>query len=404
MTAQGRKRGIGASDSMLLEQKDRKRLCIFCFYDTAGYVHDYIPALLSMLKPFLQDLIVVANGSLDERGQGIFRRFTNRIYMHENLGFDAGAYRYAFLHCLWEDELLRYDEVILCNDTFFFLRESFAPVFAVAQTSGWDVWGLTGCFEDVFRHIQSYFLAFGRKVIEQGLLQEYFLQEIDGRTDNIGVVCAQFETGLFDFLDRTCHMNCGALVDVNYADIYLDSYYCLRDHHVPVVKKKIFSAMHGDNANIMQTLSFIKYHTSYDVRMVLEFLSVKYGYCMNVEDILPSERYALPKKIGVSIRRSTDLEIENFLADSKFYIYGAGIVACRAYWRYARGRAGFCGFIVSDGVQGKPDTLFGYPVFFLHEVKLFRECRLFVAVRTEYANEIMQQFTSTEKDSILRLF
>ena len=406
MAMEYRNRGMenGALGGMLSEKGGRKRLCIFCFYDQGGYVSDDIPVLLKMLRPFLQDLIIIVNGEIDERGRRIFRDFTDRIFIRENRGFDAGAYRHAILNCLQEDDLLRYDEVILCNDTFFFLPESFAQTFESARANEWDVWGLTGCFEDAFRHIQSYFLAFGRRVIERGLLREYFLSEIDDRTDNIVVVCAQFEAGLFDFLDRKCHMKCEALVHLDDEDIYLDSYYCLRDYCVPIVKKKVFSVVHGRDVNVMRTLGFIKYHTTYDVNLVLRFMSKKYGYDVKSEDIFPPEEYELPQKVGVSIPRCTGLQISRFLTDSKFYIYGAGISACRAYWRYARNLSGLQGFIVSDGVEGKPDTLFGFPVYFMHEVAPLRECRLLLAVRTEYANEIMLQFISYERNHILRIF
>ena len=95
-----------------------KRLGIFCFYDKEGIVDTYIEYLLSELMTVLDRLIIVVNGQVNEDGKRIFAHYTNDLIIRENRGFDAGAYADVILNVLGDD-IRDWDELVLCNDTFF---------------------------------------------------------------------------------------------------------------------------------------------------------------------------------------------------------------------------------------------------------------------------------------------
>ena len=79
----------------------KKRLCIFSFFDKTGYVDDYVIYLLKELISCTNRLIIIVNGMLDERGQAFLTQFTDEVYIRENIGYDAGAYKYVYAtNCL----------------------------------------------------------------------------------------------------------------------------------------------------------------------------------------------------------------------------------------------------------------------------------------------------------------
>ena len=387
-----------------MQEIEKKRLCVFSFYDEKGCVDDYVFFLLQEIKPFLKKIIIVINGEINECARKTFSLFTDGIYIRENKGFDAGAYRHILLHCVTEEELKSYDEIIFCNNTFFGPLYPFAEIFMKANRMNRDFWGLTGYADVVFSHIQSFFLVFGKKIIDRGFLTEYFRYYIDENTDDISIVYCQFETGLFDYLTRKCQMTYGIIAELYDLDMYLDSYRCLTQDKVPVIKKKVFNNMVDCPENVWRTISYIKYYTSYDVRLILDYLSRVYSYNINFSEILPPETYPFPPKMGMPVPCCSDVDIENFLQGGTYYIYGAGIYAYKAYWRYAREIDGLKGFVVSDYVTDKPDTLFGYPVRFFHEVRNEQNIRILLGVKTAYADEIEQELRSEATYDILRIF
>ena len=240
-----------------------KKMVIFSFYDKDGIVDDYIKFLLNELKIIAQRIIIVVNGNITEIGWDIFSRYTKEIIIRANRGFDAGAYAYVFNHYLLNEEWNDWDNIILCNDTFFGPFISFQEIFQEMENKKCDIWGLNGYFNVIFPHIQSYFLVFKKKIIINKNLFKYFKDNINENTLNINEVYCQFEIGLFDYLVRVCGYKYAIYCDECYLDVYGESYFYLKKYHLPVVKKKTFGIY--DSQNWLCTLSFIKYETNYDI-------------------------------------------------------------------------------------------------------------------------------------------
>ena len=77
-----------------------KRLGVFVFYDKDGIVDGYIDYLLNDLSNCLDKLIVVCNGALNEQGKQVFLKYTNDVFLRENVGFDAAAWQYVLIEKL----------------------------------------------------------------------------------------------------------------------------------------------------------------------------------------------------------------------------------------------------------------------------------------------------------------
>lgn len=381
----------------------KKRICIFSFYEKSGYVDDYVRVLLKELSLVTTRLIIVVNGSVSDCGRKIFLEFSNEIYIRDNTGYDAGAYKYILMNVLKAAEMKLYEEVIFCNDTFFGPLCSGKEIFKKMEHVPCDFWGLNGFFHVVFAHIQSYFLVFRKKIIQEQLLYDYFKRYIDETTAEMNDVYCQFETGLFDFLGRQRGMKYAMYARECNCDVYRYSYAYLKEHRLPIVKKKTFSKPEEDFDNIWCTLSFVKYETAYDVNLILNSIRRVYRLDIKYDEIQTIDRYRLPDAVEVPSQQNDEEQIEQFLSEGDFYIYGAGMYASKAYWRFARDSQRFLGFIVSDGRrEGGRELLFGYPVFEWKEVKNIPGKRILLGIGKDYSLEIVKTIKDTS--NLLRIF
>ena len=151
-----------------------KRLLIFSFYDKDGIVDQYILFLLRGLKQVVNELIVVINGMLKDEEEKKIVTLTNHILKRKNVGYDAGAYADVILNFLGKEELKKWDELVLCNDTFYGPFVPFEYIFNKMNLGKVDFWGLNYVENNITNHIQSYFLVFKKRIIESGLLFDYF--------------------------------------------------------------------------------------------------------------------------------------------------------------------------------------------------------------------------------------
>lgn len=368
-----------------------KRLAIFSFFDNDGYVDDYVIDYLDKLLPLVSRLIIVANGELDAKGMELFQKYTSEVIIRKNVGYDAGAYKEVLINYLEENELDEYDEILFSNDTFFGPFTSMQDIFQTMEKCECDMWGLNGYLDIIFSHIQSYFLLFRKKIIEQGLLINYFKNYVDENVIDLKKVYCQFEVGLFDYLSREHNMKVALYSDGKNIDVYDYSFAAISKYNLPIVKKKAFANIEKDRDNILCTLSYIKYHTNYDVNMILRCIYRKYNVCIEEEEIKELSYYKVPNEKAFPSSACTECQVEEFIGKDSFYIYGTGIYGHKTYWRFAKENIKFKGFIVSDN-QNTNDELFGYPVFHFSDVKDIYSTKVILGVGVENTEQILGNF------------
>ena len=120
------------------------------------------------------------------------------------------------------------------------------------------------------------------------------------------------------------------------------------------------------------------------------------------EEIEELKAYRKPKESTLQLSVTTASQIEHFIGDNEFYIYGTGEYACSTYWRYAKGKNKFRGFIVSDGQNQLLKELFGHPIKSYSDVMSAETSKIILGVNAKNAEVIMEQFKDTSK--ILRIF
>ena len=273
-----------------------KRLGIFVFYDKEGVVDRYVEYLLNDIIQSLSELIIVCNGNLSDDGRHKLEHFTQRIFVRENLGFDAMAYKMALgTYCSW-DEIEKFEEVVLFNDTFFGPLYPFKEMFNEMSSRSLDFWGITSSKEMAFirsnsstrkifpTHIQYYFVVISKKLSNSDCFQEYW-NTFDSTNMTFSDVIIQNEMRFTQyFSDRG--FKWGTYVDSseyesenpenNFNHYGSIAYELIKDFRCPIMKRKNFitkelSTRTGNaGEDCAKALSFIDQHTNYNVELIWE--------------------------------------------------------------------------------------------------------------------------------------
>ena len=270
---------------------NKNRLGVFVFYDKDGIVDDYVPYLLNDLKENLTRLVVVCNGKLTPEGRKTLKAITPDLFVHENKGFDAGAYKSAFEDYLGWDTIRQYDELVMCNDTFYGPFWPFKEVFdKMDERPELDFWGLTICgklrgtYSDLPEHLQSFFL-----VVRHALLLapefEMFWQGINPAADDVNRVIENFETRFTHYFSNAGfrwapYANTHELDDKSEQyNLNHSVYNCnqlIEKYHCPIIKRRAFTWDNlldaSDGNNTVRAVQYIKSNTSYDVNLIYRHL------------------------------------------------------------------------------------------------------------------------------------
>lgn len=339
-----------------------KRLSIFSVYDSQEILDDATLATIADLKTCSDHLVVVINGNIRKKGVERLKLYVNQVVIRENTGFDAGAYKDVLLHTFTPEELDRYDEVVLCNDTFFGPFVKFKAIFETMAQKDCDFWGL--CYSDskVIDFIHSYFYCFHKKVFQNAVFP-FFKDRIKSRTSELKDVYGLYERGLFHILCKQGY-KFAAYAKPNNLLLYTCNNYLLREEGLPILKKKCFAADMYHKDNIYDALHYISDETDYDVDMILRYAMRKYGISITPAELdnrIPLQTKKYLREVGVTADRQ---QLRQFVAaHNKIYIYGAGywakIIIC-AYETELKNR--MRAVVQSDSEQREGDNLFGYPV------------------------------------------
>ena len=356
---------INIANMMKKQEGEMKRLGIFCFYDKEGIVDSYIEYLLGELMTVLDRLIIVVNGQVNEGGKHIFFRYTNELIIRENKGFDAGAYYDVIVHVLGRT-ILDWDELVLCNDTFFGPFVPMKSIFEKMKRKQVDFWGLNEIDNKMMSHIQSYFLVFGYRILQSGELTQYFQANINPLTDDIAEVLAKFEQGLFLHLIGKQY-SYGAYCDTELCYIYESPDICLERFGFPVLKKKAFSK--EDNTKVaINAVRYVRQCTNYDIAHILQSVQRLYGLCLSQEVLSEYISASLGDVYRSVSCRFSEAELNACIGNRGFYIYGVGICGRILYYKYAFKNEGLKGFVVSDTERIENPVVCGFPVFHYGEI------------------------------------
>ena len=288
---------------------------------------------------------MAVNGELNIEGLEKAKKYCDKIFVRENTGYDAAAYKYVLCKCLNDSDIDFFDEIIICNNSFYGPFKHFNEIILDMESRPCDFWGLNGYTNILWNHIQSYFIVFRNSAIPHFI--KYLNEYIEYDSNCIFYVVAQFEIGLFDYLTKQMHLSYDIYAKNHTYDIYTYPLEAIRNYNLQIVKRKSFYDNTTNETVLRDTISYIRYNTDYPIEMI--------------KDEWNTIDTKIQKNINLTVPSYESVKV--FAAEKEFYIYGNGIAAMNVYWLFGRNNINFQGFIVSDEFYRKDMTLFGQSVY-----------------------------------------
>lgn len=331
-----------------------RRLCVFVTYDCENTVDKYIGYLLREFRKAVDALVVVCNYEYIIKGVEYIQPYADQVYYRSNKGFDAGAYKDAICQYLGFNEINKYDELLLMNDSFYGPLYPISQVFQRMDNTDADYWGLVrapvGNLYESYSydsHIQSYFLVFRKKILLSSAFRVFWETMDYPATFTQAII--SFELNGNDFFSKAGFKGV-ALTDflLNYDfeknenPYLLYSLELIRDARIPILKRKCLDFSNRGFSNALEAFKYIERKECYDVGLIKEHMF----------------------RLGRSKSGGSRIDFQSldkfYQAHSRIYFYGAGICAknLAIYFEY-RGWL-FQGYLVTDinGQKSKSCFLF----------------------------------------------
>lgn len=274
-----------------------KRIAIFVIYDKQGIVDEYCIHIIRELKSVCDDVVVVCNGKITNSSMSALQKETSRIFIRENKGYDALAYKYGIETAIGWNALESYDELLLVNDSFYGPFWPLTDIMEHMEKRKVEFWGITGQvpMKNTFGcsypeltlpyHIQTYFLAVNAKMLHSMAFKQFWdnIGAIKGFTDAV----TGFELQFTNYFTEKGFV-CGTYVDSAFQEeekvenripyILYNPGELIKKYHCPIVKRKCFTlpyyetlhySMGQDINTIFDDIASV---SKYDVDMIWKHL------------------------------------------------------------------------------------------------------------------------------------
>ncbi|UCG17326.1 MAG: hypothetical protein JSV19_04700 [Phycisphaerales bacterium] len=149
----------------------RRTLCLFAHFDRDGVIDDYVVQYLRSLHELDCETVVVSTAEgLDEEDIGRILPYCMKFIVKENIGYDFASWRTGLQAV---GDISGYERVIVANDSVYGPLQDLKVVFDEMQGRNVDFWGITDSLK-YGRHLQSYFLVFGKAVLSSPAFLEFW--------------------------------------------------------------------------------------------------------------------------------------------------------------------------------------------------------------------------------------
>ncbi len=366
-----------------------KRIAIFTVYDKEGIIEEYIDYFLIALKDVAEDIIVVVNGNARKQDVSRLKSIVSHIYIRDNTGFDAGAYKDCIFNYIGIDTIKKYDELIIANDTCYGPLKSFNDIFNDMAENKCDFWGIKRMNLGFMTYLQSWFLVFKKNILMDYRFYDYWNKFINEKSCDIRNVYSCFEIGIYRYLVK-CGFKSGVYKNGdNQVHVYKSSYYDLKDE-IPFIKRKIFvDGMYTDN-NVFYSLEYIKEKSEYPLEIILNNAKRQFNKIIDLEELKKKCNKPAICVICSKIKWSEDMFLNKIKKFKKIYIYGAGIWAYNIYYYLISININIDGFFVTESLT--MDNINGIKVMKWNNENIDKDCGIIAAMNDINSKQIYPKY------------
>lgn len=176
----------------------KKRVAVFAHWDVDNIIDDYVVYYLRSLQQ-VSDIVFVSDCDLSMEELGKIDEYIIGKIVEKHGEYDFGSYKRGILFL--GENLKRFDELILCNDSCYGPFLPFENVFNIMESKQVDYWGGYSYYSPKVNrsHIQSYFLVMKKNVFcSESFLG--FIKDIKRESEKYKII-REYEIGLSKLLD-----------------------------------------------------------------------------------------------------------------------------------------------------------------------------------------------------------
>jgi len=234
----------------------RKSLCVFIHYSQQVHLPIYVSIYVNELSNYFDRVILVTNQSLLKPNLLNLQKNVSTLQV-QNEGYDLGMFFKVFNSI----DPSEFSQIACINDSNILFNQ-LRPIFTWSKMSEYDFWGLIDSHEKPWfsthfnnYHIQSHFIVFNRKAIEE--LPAFFnalqIQDLYDEKDPAKLrqmVINKWEIGLSQFFINKGLSNGTYIDSLSYSYIHHSGklanighklYHELIQTGFPLIKKKIIT-------------------------------------------------------------------------------------------------------------------------------------------------------------------
>lgn len=264
-----------------------RRCAIYVIYDKDAIIDRYVGYFIKQLKTCVQDIYIVINFEHIKKGKHYLEGVTD-IFYRKNVGYDVGAFKDAILNLIGIEQIRKYDELLMINDSFYGPFIEFNNIFNKMDNVVCDFWGASkhGKYIEksykIEEHLQSFFLCVRNKILVSDYFFRYWVDMpmIKNYNDAIRyheTVFTQYFVNKgykYSCLSNT-NVNDSENVKYNYCQYAYIQYELIKYRNFPFLKRRPIALDYIDmqtQENWKKALDYIDKHTNYDVDMIYENL------------------------------------------------------------------------------------------------------------------------------------
>jgi len=168
-----------------------QKICFFASYDEKGKIDEYVFKYLSQLYENEFDIYFCTTTStpIDEDDLQKLKLLCVKIFRRKNVGLDFCSWKTCYINL---NKTIYYKQILLTNDSILGPIFDLKTIFSKIKDTDSDLIGLTDNYEYSY-HIQSYFLLFKEKAVQEFLPQ--FMSNVKVFYDK-NLIVEKYEIGL----------------------------------------------------------------------------------------------------------------------------------------------------------------------------------------------------------------
>ncbi len=245
----------------------KKRVFIFASYDKDNIIDEYVVYYIKKLSE-IGDVIFVSDNNLNEDKKNKIKNLTIKIIAKNHGEYDFGSYKIGINYLKNNNLLNNYNWITICNDSVYGPFYELEPILKKMEEKNPDVWSFTMNTSNNSPHLQSYFISFSKRVINNKKILNFFynIKKENSKSD----IVKKYEIGLSKLLYKNNYKLIGYLKEIKkFPYLPTETYYLINiNKEFPFMKKKLITENKYSIPKLYKFKKILKCNSEYPIDLI----------------------------------------------------------------------------------------------------------------------------------------